>query len=109
MKAVDHTEDVLTMLSAHGFAPDGFTDTQTVRIPTVRAPVFGGIGGELATFGGRKRFKRDDLKVTVGKRTTYFYRVKNKRLDLDFGKSFKTKNVEAIHMFLESQQKEQSK
>lgn len=100
----DATGEVETLLTAHGFAADGFTDSQTVRIPTVRAPVFGGIGGELATFGGRKRFARNGLKVTVGKRTTYFYRVENKQLDPNFGKRFNTSDVDAIRSFLESMQ-----
>lgn len=96
----DAVNGVIELLNASGFVADGFTDSQTVRIPTVRSPVFGGIGGELATFGGRRRFKRDSLKVTVGKRTTYFYRVMGKQLDPDFGKRFDTKDLEAIRRFV---------
>lgn len=98
----DAMGEVETLLAAHGFVADGFTDSQTVRIPTTRAPVFGGLGGELATFGGRKRFARNGLKVTVGKRTTYFYRVENKQLDSNFGKRFNTKDIDAIRSFLAS-------
>lgn len=101
----DRIQEVIEMLEAHGFVADGFTDTQHVRIPTTRAPVFGGIGGELATFGGRKRFARNNLKVTVGKRTTYFYRVTNKQLDPNFGKRFQTKDLDGIRSFLEMEGK----
>ena len=100
---VDHVEVMVGLLSERGFRADGFTDSQTVRIPTVRAPVFGGIGGEVATFGGRRRFKRDSLKVTVGKRTTYFYKVIDKQLDPDFGKRFNTKDTDAVRSFLDTE------
>lgn len=100
---MDRVEEVIETLKAHGFVADGFTDIQHVRIPTTRAPVFGGIGGELATLGGRKRFARNGLKVTVGKRTAYFYRVANGKLDPNFGKRFGTKDIRGIKLFLESE------
>jgi hypothetical protein len=58
-----------------GFEPDGLTREQTVRIPTRNSPLFGKLGGELAQFGGRRRFRLPDstVKATVGARTTALY------------------------------------
>lgn len=66
---------VVTLLTEHGWRAAGATRVETVRMPTQQSPVFGGMGGEVATFGGRLRFERDDRRVTVGKRTTCFYRM----------------------------------
>ncbi|WP_298151050.1 hypothetical protein [Flavobacterium sp.] len=68
--------DAIQILIAAGFAPDGQTKQEHVRIPTANSPVFGGSGGELATFGGRQRFAKTgtDIKATVGLRTTALYR-----------------------------------
>ena len=76
-KSQKHQAEAIAILLAAGFQPHGETASQTVRIPTVRAPVYGGIGGELATFGGRPRFVKPGttLRVTVGKVTTCFYDV----------------------------------
>lgn len=70
-------ERVINELTAYGWQPDGTTPTETVRVPTVEAPIFGGIGGKVVTTGGRQRFARPgtNYRVTVGKRTTFFYRV----------------------------------
>jgi hypothetical protein len=69
---VDETIAVLLDL---GFAPAGETRLEHVRIPTMRAPVFGGMGGERRTLGGRVRYALPgtDLRVTVGPRTTNVY------------------------------------
>ena len=67
---------MLALLGEEGFVPDGDTRTETVRVPTMRSPVFGGSGGELHSFGGRQRLRKPgtDLCVTVGPRTTFLYR-----------------------------------
>ncbi len=59
-----------------GFAEDGHTREETVRVGTSRSPVYGGIGGELRTSGGRARFvlPGTDIRVTVGQRTVCIYR-----------------------------------
>ena len=68
---------VVEVLLLVGLEPDGQTATQTVRVPTVRAPVFGGLGGELRAFGGRRRYRKPDsaLRVTVGPHTVCVYTV----------------------------------
>ena len=67
-------ETILTLLEL-GFLPAGETAEQVVRIPTVRAPVYGGLGGERRTFSGRARYTLPgtDLRATVGPRTTNLY------------------------------------
>lgn len=72
-------EGVFAALLAAGFIADGHTESETVRIPTRNCPVYGGIGGELATFGGRKRFRRGEQFVTVGKRTICFYEKRDRK------------------------------
>jgi len=53
------------------------TNIERVRIPTMKSPILGGIGGEARTFGGRQRYTKlgTDLRVTVGPRTVNVYRV----------------------------------
>ena len=69
---VDQVVDELLRL---GFAPAGETREEVVRIPTMRSPVLGGMGGERRTLGGRARYALPgtDLRVTVGPRTTNVY------------------------------------
>lgn len=78
-----------------GFAPDGETPTETVRVPTRNSPLFGKSGGELATFGGRLRFSKagTDIKATVGTRTTYLYRSHN---GISGIAHLDTKNIEGV-------------
>jgi hypothetical protein len=68
---------VFDALKAAGFIEDGHTVTHHVRIGTAKNPVYGGLGGKAATFGGRQRFVRPgtQIKATVGPRTTNFYLV----------------------------------
>jgi len=73
-KKPDSQRFVIALLIAHGWQEDGTTREETVRIPTMRSPVFGGVGGELRTFGGRQRLRKGDRRVTVGPRTVCFYR-----------------------------------
>lgn len=58
-----------------GFVADGATQQEQVRIPTARSPVYGGIGGELRTLGGRARFALPGTQVraTVGGRSVCLY------------------------------------
>lgn len=67
---------VVEMLEASGWVASGFTAQQQVRIPTVRNPLYGKSGGELATFGGRSKFEKPgtEYKCTVGPRTVFFYK-----------------------------------
>ena len=68
-------DEVITQLLDLGFAPAGETREEHVRIPTMRSPVLGGMGGERRTLGGRARYALPgtDLRVTVGPRTTNVY------------------------------------
>lgn len=68
-------DEVVIALLELGFAPAGETTEQVVRVPTMRSPVFGGLGGERRTMGGRARYvlPGTDLRVTVGPRTTNVY------------------------------------
>ena len=73
-KKADSQRFVIALLIAYGWQEDGATREETVRIPTIRSPVFGGVGGELRTFGGRARLRKGDRFVTVGPRLVCFYR-----------------------------------
>jgi hypothetical protein len=68
-------DEVVTALMELGFVPAGETSLEHVRIPTMRSPVLGGMGGERRTLGGRARYTLPgtDLRVTVGPRTTNVY------------------------------------
>lgn len=59
-------ERVVELIQAAGYLLDGHTEIDAVRVPTSNAPVFGGMGGEVRTFGGRQRFKRGEERVTKG-------------------------------------------
>ena len=71
-------ELVIDELVSNGWVEAGTTKQEAVRIPTTRCPVLNGgkSGGELATFGGRQRFRlpATDWFATVGPRTTCFYK-----------------------------------
>lgn len=68
-------DEVVATLLDLGFAPAGETREEIVRIPTMRSPVYGGLGGERRALGGRARYALPgtDLRVTVGPRTTNVY------------------------------------
>lgn len=68
-------DETVALLLELGFAPAGETAEQVVRIPTMQSPVYGGLGGERRTIGGRARYALPgtDLRVTVGPRTTNVY------------------------------------
>jgi hypothetical protein len=71
----DPIPPIIEVLLQAGLVPDGQTAQEHVRIPTMRSPVFGGIGGERRTFGGRERYRKPGtpLRVTVGLRTVNVY------------------------------------
>lgn len=78
--AEDGAEDAIAMLLSLGWVRAGSTPAETVRVPTAASPVYGRSGGELRTFGGRARLvlPGTDRRVTVGARTTCFYRMGDK-------------------------------
>jgi hypothetical protein len=84
---------VVDFLLGSGWAADGHTDSQTVRVGTSKVPIYGKTGGELRTFGGRERFVKTgtEWKVTVGTRTVNFYRVGD--IDVSF-KNWKGERIE---------------
>jgi hypothetical protein len=90
---------VVDALLAAGFVAAGHTDTQQVRIPTARSPVFGAAGGELATFGGRARYRHPNgIRCTVGPRSTNFYRVeRNEAAGL---RGFETTDLDGIRAWI---------
>lgn len=70
--------DIRLTLEGLGFVPDGSTPEATVRVPTVKAPVYGKSGGKLTTFPGRERWSHTGhpaLRCTVGPRTVNLYYV----------------------------------
>lgn len=95
-----NAETAAAILTEFGFVPDGATEQQQVRIPTVKNPVFGGVGGERRTFGGRTRFAKGDLRATVGKITTCIYRKVPGQRDVVFLANVPTKDAEAIRAAL---------
>jgi hypothetical protein len=77
--AMTKQQQAIEILLANGWEAAGHTQSDTVRVPTSRSPVYGGAGGELRTFGGRPRFTKGDRRATVGVRTTCFYEYKDKQ------------------------------
>lgn len=95
------SEIIVELLLSAGFIPIGTTKTEHVRISTRKCPVFGGIGGKKATFGGRQRYQHGDQRVTVGKRTVCFYRVESGK-PTNF-KNYDTKDYDEISDFIRRQ------
>lgn len=93
-----------TLLNA-GFALDGNTREEIVRMPTTKSPLFGKSGGELAKFGGRQRFVKTgtNIKATVGAKTTYIYFIQGTGKDCVKGiASHDTSDIESIRKTVES-------
>lgn len=82
---------------AAGFVPEGETRQETVRMESAANPIYGGIGGKLATFGGRPRFSLPgtNRRVTVGPRSVCFYNFEKGKEPTGF-KSLDTKDTAAI-------------
>lgn len=93
--------EAVELIEGAGFDSAGHTECETVRVPTRRAPVFGGCGGEVRIFGGRLRFALGDRRVTVGPRTVNFYTMGSNG-PTDFVQ-FKTRDVEGISRHLQQQ------
>ena len=87
-------ETIATLLEL-GFVPAGETRLEHVRIPTMKSPVLGGMGGERRTLGGRERYALPgtDLRVTVGPRTTNVYYARGG--NVEFVLNEKTKQLTA--------------
>jgi len=77
MTGAKKAEIVIAHLKANGWIDDGQTQSDTVLVSTKGSPRFGRTGGELRTFGGRRRLKLGDTdqRVTVGPRKVAFYRL----------------------------------
>lgn len=73
MSKEETLQAVFDLLQECGWMPDGQTRSETVRVPTSRSPVYGGMGGELRSSGGRQRFRKMDWFCTAGPRTVNFY------------------------------------
>lgn len=75
LKQSDLLAAAVAALVEAGFVPAGETRSSQVRVSTGRSPVYGGMGGEARTFGGRSRFEKPGtaMRVTVGLRTVCFY------------------------------------
>jgi hypothetical protein len=99
-------ELVIDGLVHSGWTLAGTTRQETVRIPTMKSPIFGHganpSGGELATFGGRQRFRlpSTDWFVSVGDRTVCFYRKGDN--GVSSAKTFPTSFIGQISSFCES-------
>ncbi len=91
---------VIDLILASGYAHGGETATEQVLIPTTNSPRFGKSGGELATFGGRTRFIKGEDRVTVGRLTTCFYKVKPEFKEASQFQTFNTKDVDKITEYL---------
>lgn len=96
---------VFDMLLKSGFALDGKTKEEIVRIPTTKSPLFGKSGGELSKFGGRQRFVKTgtNIRATVGAKTTYIYFIQGAGKDCVKGiASHDTGDIEAIRKTIQS-------
>ena len=118
--ATDPRQAVRDLLQAAGYRPAGHTESEAVRIPTMNAPVFGGLGGEVRTLGGRERFAipNSPKRATVGKRTVCLYEVHQtdnvvpcvtnvrrsaqaQRSQVTGSTNYRTRDVDAIRMALQ--------
>lgn len=83
----------------NGFEADGSTKTEPVKFITKDSYP---LAGAPAIFGGRLRLRdsKSNWKVTIGKRTTCFYRVEKHRSG-NF-KNFPTKNIDEVSLFLQT-------
>ena len=91
-------DEVVATLLDLGFTPAGETRVERVRIPTARAPVFGGSGGERRDLGGRARYALPgtDLRVTVGPRTTNVYFARSGKVEFVLNESTRDLTASAL-------------
>ena len=82
MSSPDRIQHIDAWLLQHGWEQAGRTRAETVRVPTQRSPVYGGLGGEIRTFGGRRRLRLPGTSgcATVGLHTTCLYRQERGRV-----------------------------
>ena len=97
-----HMEAVFDLLTSRGFVADGATRSETVRVPTSRSPVLGKSGGEVRTFGGRQRLALPgtNVRVTVGSRTVFLYRVFEPGGNIETIAHVRTHDVEELRIEL---------
>jgi hypothetical protein len=90
-------ETIVDLLASAGFVADGATES--IVMPTAGTHRCGraDVGGRVSP--GRRRFKRGEDRVTVGPRTTCFYRVVSGSAR-DF-QNIRTKDVHAIKSTLD--------
>ena len=69
-------ENAIKEILEFGFQPDGHTETNSYKIVTANSYP---LPGKIVTTGGRQKFKKGNLKITIGKRTVCMYSVKDKK------------------------------
>lgn len=69
MKKLEMLEQLITALKKNGWGEAGETKVETFRTHSL---AFG--GGPLVRTGGRRRFNKGEVKMTVGKNTICIYR-----------------------------------
>ena len=92
-------QQVIQELEGIGFIADGQTSEQIARVPTIRSPIFGSIGGERRVFGGRSRYvlPGTTMRATVGIRTTNVYHVRGGTIGMILMEKTKDLDREQIH------------
>lgn len=113
MKTTKNRDAVIALLKQDGWLDTGATSMESYR---TASPGYG--GGSIVTLGGRQRFQNGRWSVTVGERTTCFYRKPEDPESIagrgrlagtrvytfrDWeGENIPTKDIEAIKAFLET-------
>ena len=89
---------VIELLTANGWLPDGHTMPNTYKIITIASyPLAGG----LVQSGGHPRFVKDAWKVSAGKRIVYFYKPDKEKPYYKWdGVGFGTKDLQGIEDWL---------
>ena len=95
---MDNQKRVIATLLENNWYDDGLTAARQYKIITQDSyPLAGGTIKQ----GGKPRMKKCDWKVSVGKRTTYFYRREKGKPYYEWeGKGFPTKNIDDIIVFI---------
>jgi hypothetical protein len=96
---MDNQSVVINELIDNNWEADGNTISKSYKIITQKSYP---LSGALITQGGRPRFRKGHWKVTVGKRTTYFYQL-DKNKQVNNGHHFSTtKDIDKIRQFANS-------